>query len=162
VKLLEGYMENRTKEAALAAIMLALFFVTRNFKIQITPIIGFGLSAIWINTAASIFSWPYTVVFSLSTLYGGSSILALPSWFVGTQITFFLSKLVRRKWAKYTPVFGEIAGTLTYVLILGYLGTINPIVFLATIAVGQVVACSVAFAGSLVIWKTIRMLGIIE
>ena len=108
LKFLRGYIKNRTKEIVLATILLALFFMTRSFKIQLIPgIFLLDLSGVFIYTAAAVLSWYYTVVFSLATMYGGSNFVVGVAWFLGCQIVFFLSKYVRVKRIPFVMIFAE-------------------------------------------------------
>ena len=166
-RLFSGRIKNKTKEVALAAIFMALFFVTRNFKIQVTPVFAVTLSSIWVNTAASLFSWGWTVAFPLATIYGGSTIYAFLSWFVGTQVVFFLSKIVTTISPNRTMPYvcavliGELAGWIAYGAILGIVGLSDLRGYFISTAVGEVLYVVSAFVGSLAIWKIVRRLGIV-
>lgn len=163
-QIFKGYVKNRTQEVALAVIFLALFFWARNFKIQFTPYYNADLlSSVFVNTAASLFSWPYSVLFPLATLYGTSNPLGFLGWFAGTQVTFFLAKLVGKKWAQYTPGIGEIAGWVGYGLILQIFGMIDVRTYLIATAIpGELYQIPVVFIGAPIIWKLLRRLGVID
>lgn len=163
MKVLQGYVENRTKEAALAAILLALYFVTKNTKIQVTPILGLDFSGAIILTSASILSWPYTILFSLLPLYLGSSpIFNIISFFVGTQTVFFLSKMVKKEWSQYTPILGQVTGFPTFGLLLHTTGMMDFRVFMVVQAIPILICCLTTFFGGLVIWKSLGRFNIFD
>lgn len=162
MKLLKGYVKNRTKEAALAAVLLALFFVVRTYKMTIIPgVLILDFSAAVIYSAVSILSWPYTLVFSLSTLYGGSNVFACVAFIVGSQVVFFLSKLAKEEWVSHTPVFGQVS-ILVYGLLLHFTGGMNLGVFFTLFALPLTVSLFTTYFGGLMFWKIIRRFGVID
>lgn len=163
MKLLEGYVKNRTKEASLAAMMIALYFVTKPYKLQVVPgVMALDLSGTIILTSASIFSWPYTLVFSFMHLYMGSSPFAVISWLVATNTVFFLSKMVKKEWRQYTPIFGQITGFPAMGLVLHLAGVMNFRVYAVTMPLPILVASLGTFIGGLFVWKLLRRFNILD
>lgn len=162
MKLLQGYVENRTKEAALAAIMLALFFVARTFKIQVSPAFGFDFAASVIFSAASVLSWPYTVLFSLSVLYRGTTPFTVLSFFAGTQATFFLRKVVKDEWAHHTVTFGTVVAAPGYGVILHLLGLMNIRTYFIVSGIPVLLAIAATYVGGGAIWLAFRRFGIVD
>lgn len=162
MKLLEGYVKNRTKEAALAAMLMALFFVGRTFKIQILPFFLLDISGIIVFTAASVFSWPYTIIFSLVTLYQGSTIFMFPAFIIGTQVTFILSRLVGKKWAAHTPVFGDLTCCISNGIILHVVGILDFRAFIMISWSVILLYLITTYAGGRLIWAALRRFEIVD
>ncbi len=161
-KYLQGYVENRTKEAALAAIMMALFFVARTYKIQVLPFFLLDLTGSFIFTSASLFSWPYTLIFSGITFYQASNPIAVVAYLVGTQTIFSLTKIFDPKWSKYLPFTGEVTGWLAYGVLLKYAGTMAFRPYLVLTAFPQLICTVTTYAGGLLIWRWLRRFGFFE
>jgi len=162
MKVLQGYVENRTKEAALAAMLIALFFVTRTYKVQVVPgFAGIDFSGAVIFTAASMLSWPYIFIFTLANIYNVSNIFLLAFVFSGSQVVFFLSKSVGEKWAPHIPAFGQIGGLPLYLFLMHVTGLIDFRVYLAVCAVPLAIYISTNYVGGLLIWKVVKGFGII-
>jgi len=155
MKLLEGHVKNRTKEAALAAMFIALFFVTRTFKIQVLPFYLLDLGGIFLFTPVLILSWQYTILLSLAGLYGGSTIVSVSAWLTGTQVIFFLSKLVGKKYAVLTIIPGELVAWLTYGLALQAIGMMNLKFYIITTALPELAVLIVTTTG---VWFTLNIL----
>ena len=162
MKLLQGYVENRTKEAALAAIMLALFFVTRTYKITINPAFSIDFAGAVIYSAASVLSYPYTILFSLSTLYLGSNMVVTLAFFLGSQAVFFLSRVVGEKWVPHTVGVGQLVSLPSYGLLLHFLGLMDFRVYIIGCGIPALICAITAYIGGLLFWKTFRGLGVIE
>ncbi len=110
VKILKGYVENRTKEAALAAMFLALFLVNRYIRIEFFLL---SLNFAWAfgHTAIIILSWPYSFLFSLgSTITSSTPLKSLIATLPACQVTFFSSKLLKGKWRILSAAFGSLTG----------------------------------------------------
>ena len=155
-------MENRTKEAALAAMMLALFFVTRTYKIQLIPgafLIDFSGAVIY--SAASLLSWPYIFVFAFSTFYLGSNLFSGVAMFFGCQAVFFISKSVSEIRRQYTVVSGQIVGYPVYGLLMHFTGLIDFKTFLVVGAVPILVNSITTTVGGLLIWGVLRRFEIV-
>lgn len=154
-------MKNRTKEAALAAMMVTLFFVSRTFSI---PVGGFLLdfSGAIIFTAASVLSWPYTLIFSLSTIYRGSNIFGVIFWFTGTQSVFLLTKLLNKKWSPHIPVFGQPGGVFFYAYAMQIAGFMDALVFFASYGIPLLISCVTTYFGGLLIWGVLRRFEVID
>ena len=156
-------MKNKTKEAALAAVMLALFFVVRTFKIPVVPgVFLIDLSPTFVYTAAAILSWPYTLVFALSNLYLGSNIFPALAHIVGTQVVFFLSKTVPKKWIPHIIVTGPIVSIPTYGIILHVIGWMNFQVYLMACGIPAVLIIMTTYIGGLVMWRVLRSFDVID
>jgi len=124
VKLLEGYVKNRTKEAALAAVLFALAIVARYLVIPlfIPPIHGLSCSVIFYTISVLVLSYPYILILSfLLSMTSNSSFLVFPVFVVSFTIFFFLSKLMGLKRVKYYTFFSSPLNSLVYL-------TINPLI----------------------------------
>jgi len=162
MKMLEGYVKNRTKETALAAILIALFFVVRSFKIMLTPVFGVGLGATIIFAATSILSWPYTIVFSFASSYRSATIFTGLAYLAGTQVVFFLSKAVGMKRARYVPVVGDIIAIAVYGWLISVAGLQNMWIFLVGLGIVFIIDFVVVCLGGLLFWKLFTRFGIVE
>jgi len=162
MKLLEGYVENRTQEAALAAMMLALFFVTRTFKIQISPAFGFDFVPAVIFSASTILSWPYTVLFSLSVLYKGTTPLTVLSFFIGTQVAFFLRKAFKDEWAHHAVTIAGIISAPSYGVILHLAGMMDIRAFFAVATVSILISNIATAVGGKIFWVAFRRFNIVD
>ena len=160
-KILQGHIENRTKEVALVAVMLALFFIARNLKIQVTPHVGFSFAPIIIQVTAAIVSWPYTILLSFAPLYRGSSPLAVIGWFAGTQATFFLTKLVRKR-SPLIPVIGDLVVWVVYGMVFQIVGLMGLGVFLTSSIVPQILCTVSILVGAPLVWKSLEVLNCID
>lgn len=162
-RLLSGRIENKTKEAALAATLLTLFFLVRSFKIPLVPgVFLLDFSGAVIYTAALIFSWPYTLIFSLSNVYLGSNLFGILGWFVGTQTVFFLSKIVNRKLVPHIMVSGAVAGPISYGLVMHAAGMMDFRVYLATCTIPALLHALATYVGGMVLWAALRRFEIVE
>lgn len=162
-KILQGRVENRTKEVALAAMMLALFFLVRSFKIPLTPVLGVDFSGAVILTAPLIFSWPYTLVFPLASLYNSAHPLCIVGWLVGTQTVFFLSRTKRKKWIPHGPLLlGAVVAPLGTGVAMHATGVMNFYVYLTVIAIPVVLYLIATYVGGIVIWTVLRRLKVVE
>jgi len=163
-QILRGRIEKGSQEVALAAIMLALFFVFRTCRVVVIPgVLMVDLSAIPIYTAATFLSWYYTPLFAVSTLYGGSNPLPVFTWFFGMQVVFFTSKIVPEKWVPYLPALGNISSAPVYAVLLHVSGLMPLSIYLVTgFPVALTFYSATAFLGGLAIWKTLRRLGVLE
>ena len=159
-KILRGYVENRTKETALAAMMLALFFVSRTFTIPL-GLVTIDFSGAIIMSAASALSWPFTIVFSLATFYLGSNVFGTMAFLVGTQIAFFTAKSVRRSLVPHTPGVGTLAGMLTYGLLLHSSGIMSFSVYVIALSIPIVFACVSTYLGGLLFWRAFKYIGFV-
>ena len=163
MKLLEGYVKNKTKEAALAALLMTLTIVSRNYRIVVVPgLFSFDISNAFHFAAASMLAWGYTVVLSLGTLYFATNLISPVAFFVAAQVIFFLSKIVGRKRAQYTGIFGEIFGFLAYGVMLHAAGMMDFRFFILTLTVPDLFYVPAAILGPIVIWRISRRLGIVE
>lgn len=159
--LLSGYIPNRTKEAVLASIMLALFFVARTYKIQVIPgLFLFDFSFIFMYTSASLFSWPYTLLFSMSSVYLASiPLLGGFCNFLGIQAVYFISRKVG---LSYGLVLGHLTGLSSYGVALHLLGLMDFRVYLLACGVPALICVLSTYVGGRVIWSVLRRLGAVE
>lgn len=159
--ILSGYIKNRTKEATLAALMLALFFVARNFSVQVHPLLRIDFTAPILFTAAAIFSWPYTIVFAVSTLYLGTG-FSVVAWLFGNQTMYFLSRLVGKKYAVHMLIPADVASWLGYGLALWATSVMNPSQYISISIIPEIICAIMTYTSGLLIWGIFRKLGIIE
>lgn len=161
MKLLEGYVKNRTKEASIAAVYMALFFVFRTFNVPI-PFFHWSLALTPVFAAASFLSWPYTIVFSLATNYGASTPFACIAIFIGSQFIFFTSKLVGKNRAQHITLVGHATSYLAYGLILQYLGMADARIWLVMYAVPESIEWVSGYIGTQITWKYLREFGLVD
>jgi len=163
VKLLEGYVENRTKEAALAGIMGTLFIIGRNFAIPIIPgVWNFTFSPITVYAAVAILSYPYTYLFPLLHLYRGSKPIGCIAYWVGTQTVFFLSKAVGKKRTPHILFMGDVTGYLAYGVLLDVTGVMDFWSFMIWLGPVFLLTLISIYFGGWIYWKAFKRAGLID
>jgi len=162
LNILKGRIENKTKEAALAAMFIALFIVTKTFRIQVTSVFALDFAGAILYTASTVVSWPYTLVFTLATLYQGSTIFAILAWFPGLQAAFFISKIVDRKWVKHIPVLGLLVSLPFAAATLHFGGIMDFRVWIAVCSVPSLFTCITVYIGGRLIWRVLEIFQVIE
>ena len=112
MKLLEGYMENRTKEMALAAILLALTYIGRFIVIPlfIPPIHGLECTVIFWTTGILLLSYPYVWLFVfMMSITSSIGLVAMPMFAVYYNLFFILSRIMGLKRARYACLVGQMS-----------------------------------------------------
>lgn len=125
MKLLEGYVKNRTREAALAAVFGALFLIVRTIRVPILPpliIVDFSI-CFW-SSAVLFLSYFYLWVFALLMSITSTLPPSIIGTLVGMHIIYFLNKLIGRK-GIYLCFFASIFNGIANTFILNYLKIIN-------------------------------------
>jgi len=122
MKLLEGYVENRTKEIALAAIFAALFFVTRQIKIDIFPTVSIRICAIFAYVPVMFLSWQYTWIVPIIAAFTSpepvGSTIGLSA---AIQVSYFSSRLLK-KYRTISVILSSFTANLTALFIRASMG----------------------------------------
>jgi len=156
MKVLQGYVENRTKEAALATMLLALVFVSRTFKLPVPGPFFIDFTAAIFYTAASVLSWPYTLIFSLANFYGISNVFGVLAYFIGSQVVFFLSKTLGEKWVPHVVGIGQLVSLPSYGLLMHVSGLLDFRIFILGCGIPALINTLTAYFGGLMFWRVFR------
>jgi len=146
MKLLEGYVENRTLEAALAAMLGALCVVGRSIKVPIYGVcmMDFG-TTFWV-VSILVLSYPYVWMFSI--LLSLTSTIPTPAMLVflfALNTAYFIRRIagLKSKWVipllPYAVTLGDIIFLLYGLKLLPFEVYIGPALFQATLGVIQVI-----------------------
>jgi len=124
VKLLEGYVKNRTLEFTLAAMFGALVLISRQIALPIfiPPLKGLDPSGIFYSSMLLVLSYPYIWLFS--GILAFTSVMPLPAfpcWAIGFHIFYFLSRLIGLRWARYFSFFSSPINGIVTLIIFGWL-----------------------------------------
>jgi len=134
MKILKGYVENRTREVALAAMLGALALVARKITIPIAPFGGIECSIIFWATIVLVLSYPYVWwVAAIIGLTSGFGILTVPGTLIGQTVFYFLVKFAGIKRGKYLSFFGTTFTVIFSCPILAYIGVWPPGVFMPAV-----------------------------
>lgn len=122
MKLLEGYVENRTKEAALAAILAALTVVGRSISIPIfiPPLHGLDVAIAFWSLAVIVLSYPYVFLIAfMMTLTSSLALIIFPGYVISLSILYFINRAIGFKRAKYFSFFASIINMIVWLTFWG-------------------------------------------
>ncbi len=164
MKILKGYVENRTKEAALATIMAALVVVFRQFQIPLVPGVVISFMGLFLYLPSVILSWPYTwlipVVASVTAPRPLFSFIAVS---IGCQAAYFSSRLLpKRSFYKVLPfVLGAYIANIVGVIIYHYAEILHFTLGFPLLMVKGTVSALVAVVLAPPVFKVLEVLGVV-
>jgi len=122
MKIFKGYVGSRTKEAALAAVLGAMFFVLRTIKIPLfPPLVMLEFAQITYSVAILVLSYPYVLVFVLFLAMTSTAPITIIAGFLGLSTSYFIAKAIGIKWAKHLVFFTSSINCAYVVVIFVYI-----------------------------------------
>lgn len=113
MKILQGYVGNRTKEITLAAVFAAFYVITRQIKIDVFPTVSIRICGVFAYIPAMFLPWMFTwivpFIVSFTSVEPVGSFFALS---VGVQVAYFSSRLLKR-YNVLSLLFATYAANLT-------------------------------------------------
>jgi len=165
VKLLEGYVENRTKEAALAAVLAALLVVFRPIQILVVPGVVISFLGLFLYLPSILFSWSYTwLIPVVAAVTAPRPVFSFIAVSIGCQVAYFSSRLVpRRGFFKVLPfVLGAYIANIVGVIIYHYAGILHYNIGFPLLMVKGTVSALVAVLLAPPVFKVLEVIGVVN
>lgn len=162
MKLLEGYVKNRTKEIALTAIFTSLYVATRQFTIVIFPTVFIRPCGFFAYMPVTFLPWTYTwvvpVIVAFTSEEPVGSFFAL---LAGVQVAYFSSRLLG-KHKMLSLLLATYVANFVAVYVRSLMGLIP---FFLGVFMGLFKATTTAIACLILappVWRLLENMGIIK